>query len=63
MSTSPTVQRLAAVLFLLAALLLLKKPVFGETESLLHTPAAVQTTTSFQTDSLSSFTSAKTNLR
>ena len=63
MSTSRTAQRLAAVLFLLAGLLLLKKPVFGETVTLIHTRAAVQTTTPSQPTSLPSFTHVKTNPR
>jgi hypothetical protein len=45
MFTSRTVQRLAAVLFLLAGLLLLKKPVFGQTTSLVNPQRANQITT------------------
>jgi hypothetical protein len=63
MSTSRTAQRIATILFLLAGLLLLKKPAFGETASLIHTLAAVQTTTPSQPASLPSFTLAKTNPR
>jgi hypothetical protein len=44
MSTSRTAQRLATILFLLAALLLLK-PVFGQTACPLSKPAAQTITT------------------
>jgi hypothetical protein len=63
MSTSRTAQRFATIFFLLAGLLLLKKPFFGETASLIHPQAAVQTSTPFQPVSLPSFALAKTNPR
>jgi hypothetical protein len=63
MSTSRTAQRLAAVLFLLAGLLLLKKPVFGENTPLVNTHPAVETITSSRPAPPSSFTLAKTNPR
>jgi hypothetical protein len=64
MSTSRTAQRLAAVLFLLAGLLLLKKPVFGENTPLVNPHPAVETITSSRRPAPpSSFTLAKTNPR
>ena len=62
MFTSRTVQRLAAILFLLAGLLLLKKPVFGQTTSLVNTQRANQITTPPPAPA-SSFVLVKTNPR
>ena len=63
MFTSRTVQRLAAILFLLAGLLLLKKPVFGQTTTLVNTKCPNQITTPAPPAPLSSFVLVKTNPR
>jgi hypothetical protein len=63
MFTSRTAQRLAAILFLLAGLLLLKKPVFGQTASLVNTQHANQTTRLPRTAPPSSFALVITNPR
>jgi hypothetical protein len=63
MSTSRTAQRIAAILFLLAGLLLLKKPVFGQAAFLVNSQPAIQTQSLSRPASPSPFTLAKTNPR
>jgi hypothetical protein len=63
MSTSRTAQRLATILFLLAGLLLLKKPVFGETTPPVNTQHTLRTIASPRPTSPKSFSLAKTNPR
>ena len=63
MSTSRKAQRLAAILFLLAGLLLLKKPVFGETISLAPTHPAIEALPSLRHSASIPFRPVITNLR